>query len=96
MKLTWYIIIYHNIWYIISCHKQFIKNNKLILKTQQKFKRKRHVFTEWINKIPLSSNDHKRIQSIDSIKYVYRAKKDFVSEKKRWKYNNIIKQYEND
>ena len=32
-------------------HKEFIKNNKLILKTQQRFKRERHnVFTEEINK----------------------------------------------
>ena len=31
-------------------HKEFIKNNKLILKTQQRFKRERHnVFTEEIN-----------------------------------------------
>ena len=36
--------------------KEFIKNNKLILKTQQRFKRERHnVFSEQINKIPLSS-----------------------------------------
>ena len=32
-------------------HKEFIKNNKLILKTHQRFKRERHnVFTEEINK----------------------------------------------
>ena len=35
--------------------KQFIKNNKSILKTQQRFKSERHnVFTEKINKIALS------------------------------------------
>ena len=45
--------------------KEFIKNNKLILKIKQRFKSKRHnVFTEEINKIALSSNDDKRIQSI--------------------------------
>ena len=39
-------------------HKEFIRNNKLILKTQQRFKSKRHsVFTEEINKIASSSND---------------------------------------
>ena len=49
-------------------HKKFIKNNKLILKTQQRFKSERHnVFSEEINKIALSSNDDKRMQSIDSI-----------------------------
>ena len=44
---------------------EFIKNNKLILKTQQRFKSERHnVFTEEIKKIALSPNDDKRIQSI--------------------------------
>ena len=43
-------------------HKELIKNNKLILKTLQRFKNERHnVFTEEINKIALSSNDDKRI-----------------------------------
>ena len=40
--------------------KDFVKNNKLILKTQLGFKSERHnVFTEEINKIALSSNDDK-------------------------------------
>ena len=44
-----------------------IKNNKLILKTEQRVKNERHnVFTEEISKIALSSNDDKRMQSIDS------------------------------
>ena len=48
--------------------KEFIKNNKLILKTQQRFwSEEHHVLTEEINKITLSSNDDKRMQSIDSI-----------------------------
>ena len=43
-------------------HKEFIKNTKLILKTQQSFKMKKHnAFTEEINKIALSSNDDKRM-----------------------------------
>ena len=47
--------------------KEFI-NNKLLLKSQQKFKCERHnVFAEEINKIALSSNDDERIQSIDLI-----------------------------
>ena len=42
--------------------KEFIKNNKLMLKTQNRFKSERqNVFTEEIKKIPLSSNDDKRI-----------------------------------
>ena len=39
-----------------------MRNNKSILKTQQRFKSERHnVFTEEINKIALSSNDDKRM-----------------------------------
>ena len=54
-------------------HKEFIKNNKLILKTQQRFKSERHnVFTEEINKIAFSSIDDKRMKSIDLIEtYAY-------------------------
>ena len=41
---------------------EFVKNNKLILKTQQRFKSERlNVFTEEINKIALSSNNDKRM-----------------------------------
>ena len=48
--------------------KEFINNNKLILKTQQRYRSEKHnVFPGEINKITLSSNDDKRIQSIDSI-----------------------------
>ena len=44
-------------------HKQFIRNNKSILKAQQKFKSERHnFFTEEINKIALSSNEYQRMQ----------------------------------
>ena len=58
--------------------KEFITNNKLILKTQQRFKSERqNVFTEEINKIALSSDDDKRMQSIDSIEtYAYGMNKD--------------------
>ena len=68
------------------------------MKTQQKFKIERHnVFTEEINKIALSSNDDKRMQSIDSIEtYPYGTSKDLVSEIKLIKCNNIIKRYKND
>ena len=39
-------------------HQEFIKNNKSILKTQQRFKSERHnIFTEEIDKTDLSSND---------------------------------------
>ena len=51
LKLTQFFLLHKN-------HKEFIKDNKLILKTQQRFKSERHnVFTEEINKIVLSSDD---------------------------------------
>ena len=49
-------------------HTEFIKNNKIILKKQQILKSERHnVFAEEIDKIALSSNDNKRMQSINLI-----------------------------
>ena len=73
---------------------EIIKINKLILKTQQRFKSERHnVFTEEINKITLSLNDDKRIQSIDSVKaHAYGTRKDLICKKEKTKFNNIIKQ----
>ena len=64
-------------------HKEFIRNNKSILKTLQSFKSERHnVFTEEVNKIALSSNDDNRMQPIDWIEiYAYGTSKDIVSEK---------------
>ena len=74
-----------------------IRNNKSILKTQQRLKSRKHnVFTEEINKIALSSNDNKRIQSIDSIEtYASETSKDVVIEKEVIKCNNIMKRYKN-
>ena len=43
-------------------------NDKTILKSQQRFKSDCHnVYTEQINKIALSSNDDKRLQTFDKI-----------------------------
>ena len=43
-------------------------NDKIILKSQQRFKSDHHeVYTEEINKIALSSNDDKRLQTFDKI-----------------------------
>ena len=74
-------------------HKEFIRNNKSILKTQQRFKREGHnVFTEEINKIALGSSDDKGMQSIYSIEtYAYGRSKDVASEKEEIKCNNVIK-----
>ena len=75
-----------------------MKSNKLILKTQPRFKGERHnFFTEEINKIALSSNEDKRMQSIDLIEtFAYGMSKGLVSEKNEIKCNNIIKRYKND
>ena len=75
-------------------HKEYIRNNQLVLKTQERFKSERHnVFTEESNKIALSSNDEERMQSIDLIEtYAYGTNKDLISEKEEIKCNNIIKQ----
>ena len=77
--------------------KEFIKNNNLILKTQQRFNSKKHIlFTEEINKIALSLNDNKRMQSLDSIeRYAYRMNKNLVYKKEEIKRNHIIKQCKN-
>ena len=47
--------------------------NRRMLKTRHSFKSEGHnVFTEEINKMTLSSNDDKKIQSINSIEtYIY-------------------------
>ena len=52
---------------------------------------------DWkINKSALSSNDGKRIQSIDSIEtYAYGMTKDLVCKKEEIKCNNITTQYKN-
>ena len=59
------------------------------------FKSERHnVFTEEINNIALSSNDNKRMQSIDLIEaYAYGTSKDLVIDKEEVKCNNTIKQH---
>ena len=44
-------------------------NDKIILKSQQRFKSDHHeVYTEEINKIALNSNDDKRLQTFDKIR----------------------------
>ena len=50
-------------------YKDCLLNNEIMLKSQQRFKSERHiVYTEEINKIALSSNDDKRLQTYDRIK----------------------------
>ena len=68
-------------------HEEFIRNNESILEREQRFKSERHnVFTEEINRIALSSNDDKRMQSIGLIEtYSYGMNRDLVSEKEEFK-----------
>ena len=56
-------------------YKDCLLNNKISLKSQQRFKSERHdVYTEEINKIALSSNDDKILQTFDRItSYPYGA-----------------------
>ena len=71
--------------------EEFIKNNKLIFKKQQGLTRY-NVFTEETDKIALSSNDDKRMQSIDLIEtYVYGTSKHLGSHKEKIKCSNTIK-----
>ena len=48
--------------------KDCLFNNKIIRKSQQRFKSDHHkVYTEKINKIALRSNDDKRLETFDKI-----------------------------
>ena len=49
-------------------YEDCLLNNEIVLKPQQRFKSERHdAYTEEINKITLSSNDDKRLQTFDKI-----------------------------
>ena len=49
-------------------YKDCLFNGEVILKSQQRFKSDHHkVYTEEVNKIALSSNDDKRLQTFDRI-----------------------------
>ena len=49
-------------------YKEFLLNNEIVLKSQLRFKSKRHdVYTEEINQTARSSNDDKRLQTFDKI-----------------------------
>ena len=56
-------------------YKYCLFNNEVTIKLQQRFKSEAHeVFTEEVNKIALSSNDDKRLQTYDKIaSYPYGA-----------------------
>ena len=53
---------------MVKNYKDCLFNNKIILKSQQRFKSDYHnVYTEQINKIAVSSNNDKRLQTFDKI-----------------------------
>ena len=59
-------------------YKNCLLIDKVLLKSQQRFIRKKHVYTKDINKIALSNDDDKRIVSSDKITsypYGYKGKK---------------------
>ena len=74
---------------------EITKYKKVIIKTQQRHKsEKLGVFTKKINKIFLSSNDDKRIESVDLIeKYAHGMSKGFICKKEKIKRISIITKY---
>ena len=51
-----------------SDYKDCLVNNEIILKSKQRFKSEKHdAYTEEVNKIALSTNDDKRLQTFDRI-----------------------------
>ena len=49
----------------LNDYKNYVLNNQIILKSQQRFKSEAHsIYSEQINKIALSSNDDKRLQTL--------------------------------
>ena len=55
--------------FIFDNYKDCLLNDKIILKSQQRFKSNNHnIYTEEINKIALRSNNHKGLQTSNRIK----------------------------
>ena len=63
-------------------YKDCLFNNKTVYRPQEKFKSNyRDIFTEEANKIALSSNDDKRLQSFDRITtYLYGTSKMIIKQ----------------
>ena len=63
-------------------YKDCLLNDKVVLKSQQRFKSEKHdVYTENLNKIALSNNDNKRLIAFDKITtYPYGYKEKHVRE----------------
>ena len=72
-------------------YKSCLLNNEIILKLQQRFKSEtQNVYTEEINKIALSSNDDKRLETLDRItSYTYGTSVGKVCKSELLEYLNI-------
>ena len=72
-------------------YKDCFFNDKTILRSQQRFKSYHHkVQTGEVNKITLSSDDDKRLQTFDRVtKYPYGTTNDMMIEKLQW---NVLQQ----
>ena len=80
-------------------YNEFIKRQYINIKIATKVqKQKKHnLFTEEVNKIPLSPNDNKGIQLIDSVEtYVCETNEETIPKKQEIKCNNTIKNTVND
>ena len=86
------------IWMVLAkIIKHQKKNDKLILRSQQRFRSEKHiVFVEEVEKIALSTNDDKEYNQSIHNKHAYGTKKDLVDIKEEVECKNIIKQYKND
>ena len=77
-------------------NKEFLKSNKLILKSKQIFRIEKYdVFTEKVKKIAVSANDDDEIiQSINLIEtYAYGTTKDLICKKDKIKWRNTMKKH---
>ena len=53
-------------------YRDCLFNDKIILKSQKRFKSDHHeVYTDGINKIALSSDDDNRLQTFDGLQYIH-------------------------
>ena len=55
---------------MFESYKNALFNDKIIIRSQQRFRsHNQKVYTEEVNKLALSSNDDKRIQTYDKVPY---------------------------
>ena len=74
--------------------KKCLQNNKIILRSQQRFKNKKHnVFNKKVNKIASSFNDNKILQPYKKVKrYPYEASAETEKENIKDALNKLIRE----